>query len=79
MLDWLWHKTNSLHVFAELSWNFSQNLLREISQCDCLAKRYELNNVTDTRSSAVISKRATISVQLIHTAKIGTANTNNND
>ena len=66
MLNWNWYIRYNLHVAAELSRNFFQNLLCEVSILHRLCEFHELHDIALARSPLVVSQGTSIAVKFIH-------------
>ena len=79
MLDWNWLERNFLHITAELSWNFFQHFLSQVSLSLSFGKPDELDNVSLATSSELVLQGTVVSVELVHTAEVCIANTDDDD
>ncbi len=74
-----WHETNLLHVAAELSRHFFQNLFSKIALGHWLVEGNKLHDVSATWPSSVILKGSSISIKFPHTAEICIADPDDNN
>ena len=70
---------NSLHVRTKLSGYFSEHLFCKVAHCHSLIEGNKLDDVSRTGSLCVISKQGAIPIELVHTAEVCVANTDDDD
>lgn len=70
---------NSLHVRTKLSGYFSEHLFCKVSHGHSLIEGNKLDDVSRTGSLCVISKQGAIPIELVHTAEVCVANTDDDD
>ena len=75
MLNWNWSEGNFLHVTTELSRNFFQHFLSQISLGHSFGKPDELDDVSLATSSVLVLQGTVVPVELVHTAEVSVANT----
>ena len=79
LLDGYRFVADSLHVRTKLSGYFSEDLFREVAHSHSLIESNKLDDVSRTGSLCVISKQGAIPIELVHTAEVCVANTDNDD
>ena len=67
------------HVADQLLRHFLENLLSKIAASNRFVEQYELYNVTGAWSTHLVRQTATISIKLLHRAKVSISHTHNDD
>jgi len=68
-----------IHIADKLIWHFFEHLLAQVAVSHGFVKNHELDDVTGARLTYLVCQTPTISIKLLHWAKVGVAHSYNDD